>query len=267
MRRLWAGVLVLSLGGLALAWDDPKTEGKKDPPGRAERLKEVEKAQADFMKDFMPKYREANDKKEKETVSELMKGYQASRKKAAEAAWAIAEENPKDDAGLAAMIYAMGMGASADQQKQARTWIAEHHVANPKVKDALSLMGRGPEGKAFLLNVLEKNTDKNVRGMICYQLGSTALSAAEKEKDKEKLAELEKEAFGYLDRVVKEFPDAILYGTAKVGPMAEGAVYAYKNLRVGLTVPEVEGEDVDGAKFKLSDYRGKVVMVDFWGHW
>jgi hypothetical protein len=24
---------------------------------------------------------------------------------------------------------------------------------------------------------------------------------------------------------------------------------------------------MDGVPFKLSDYRGKVVVVDFWGHW
>jgi len=28
--------------------------------------------------------------------------------------------------------------------------------------------------------------------------------------------------------------------------------------------PEIVGEDLDGRKIKLSDYRGKVVLVDFW---
>ncbi len=31
--------------------------------------------------------------------------------------------------------------------------------------------------------------------------------------------------------------------------------------------PDIEGQDVDGQKFKLSDYRGKVVLIDFWGDW
>jgi predicted Zn finger-like uncharacterized protein len=38
-------------------------------------------------------------------------------------------------------------------------------------------------------------------------------------------------------------------------------------LSVGKVVPDIEGEDIDGQKFKLSDYRGKVVVLDFWGHW
>ena len=38
-------------------------------------------------------------------------------------------------------------------------------------------------------------------------------------------------------------------------------------IQVGNKAAEIEGEDIDGKKFKLSDYRGKVVMLDFWGNW
>lgn len=37
--------------------------------------------------------------------------------------------------------------------------------------------------------------------------------------------------------------------------------------KVGEQAPEISGEDVDGKAFKLSDYRGKVVVLDFWGFW
>jgi hypothetical protein len=40
-----------------------------------------------------------------------------------------------------------------------------------------------------------------------------------------------------------------------------------KGLEVGDTIPEVSGKDLDNIKFKLSDYQGKVVMLDFWGDW
>jgi cytochrome oxidase Cu insertion factor (SCO1/SenC/PrrC family) len=33
------------------------------------------------------------------------------------------------------------------------------------------------------------------------------------------------------------------------------------------TAPDFEAVDENGVKFKLSDYRGKVVVLDFWGFW
>jgi len=36
---------------------------------------------------------------------------------------------------------------------------------------------------------------------------------------------------------------------------------------VGELAPEIEGEDLTGEAFQLSDYRGQVVLLDFWGHW
>jgi cytochrome oxidase Cu insertion factor (SCO1/SenC/PrrC family) len=38
-------------------------------------------------------------------------------------------------------------------------------------------------------------------------------------------------------------------------------------LEVGNLAPDIEGQDLDGVSFKLSDYRGKVVVLDFWGDW
>ncbi len=37
--------------------------------------------------------------------------------------------------------------------------------------------------------------------------------------------------------------------------------------QVGDLAPEIEGEDLEGKKLKLSDYRGKVVFLQFWSYW
>ena len=36
---------------------------------------------------------------------------------------------------------------------------------------------------------------------------------------------------------------------------------------IGQTAPEITGKDLDGKPMKLSEFRGKVVVLDFWGHW
>jgi predicted Zn finger-like uncharacterized protein len=51
------------------------------------------------------------------------------------------------------------------------------------------------------------------------------------------------------------------------GPQGNQPKAAPSPLDVGKVAPEIEGEDIDGKRFRLSDYRGKVVVIDFWGHW
>jgi hypothetical protein len=36
---------------------------------------------------------------------------------------------------------------------------------------------------------------------------------------------------------------------------------------LGKPAPEIAGDDLDAKVFKLSDYKGKVVLLDFWGFW
>jgi thiol-disulfide isomerase/thioredoxin len=38
-------------------------------------------------------------------------------------------------------------------------------------------------------------------------------------------------------------------------------------LAVGCIAPEIEGKDAENVPFKLSDYRGKVVVLTFSGNW
>lgn len=43
--------------------------------------------------------------------------------------------------------------------------------------------------------------------------------------------------------------------------------YKVTHLVVGCEAPEIEGFDQNGKRFRLSDYRGKVVLLPFWGIW
>jgi len=40
-----------------------------------------------------------------------------------------------------------------------------------------------------------------------------------------------------------------------------------ENFSLGMSPPDIVGVDLDGAEFALSDYKGKVLFIDFWGDW
>ena len=58
--------------------------------------------------------------------------------------------------------------------------------------------------------------------------------------------------------------DAPADGTDDKAAPDSGAPVGFE---IGNQAPEITGEDIDGVAFNLSDYRGKVVVLDFWGDW
>ena len=52
-----------------------------------------------------------------------------------------------------------------------------------------------------------------------------------------------------------------------IASRAEGQLFEMDHLQIGDVAPDIVGVDAEGVEFKLSDYRGQVVVVDFWGFW
>lgn len=72
----------------------------------------------------------------------------------------------------------------------------------------------------------------------------------------------------YLDRVIREYADVEdLRGGKSLSERAKSQIYELKHLTVGGGAPEIEGKDLQGLPMKLSDNRGKVVLLVFWASW
>jgi len=56
-------------------------------------------------------------------------------------------------------------------------------------------------------------------------------------------------------------------GDKRLKAEIESKLQVRETFSLGMTAPDIEGIDLDGVAFKLSDYQGKVVFVDFWGDW
>ena len=55
--------------------------------------------------------------------------------------------------------------------------------------------------------------------------------------------------------------DAANAQTGRRGGASQGG------FEIGQEAPEIQGKDLDSKPMKLSEFRGKVVVLDFWGFW
>ena len=71
-----------------------------------------------------------------------------------------------------------------------------------------------------------------------------------------------------LDLLLGEYKD-IASGYSTCGAVADAlrSPHLESALAIGAVAPEIVGKDVDGKPIKLSDFKGKVVVVDFFGDW
>lgn len=105
------------------------------------------------------------------------------------------------------------------------------------------------------------DTDEQMRDRLVTVMGDGAEAYLKKWTPEACTDEIDKLAKMCVDK----YSDVSL-GRSTVGGEAE-RIMAKANLKVGRVAPDIIGEDLDGVSFKLSDYRGKVVLLDFWGDW
>lgn len=69
-------------------------------------------------------------------------------------------------------------------------------------------------------------------------------------------------------KLLGEYKD-VKWRETTYGRIADARVNPHSpaDLAVGKPAPEIEGVDHNGKPMKLSDYRGRVVLLDFWGDW
>jgi len=185
-----------------------------------------------------------------------------------------------------------------DQSRQSLMSLLRHHVCNEKI----SQMGWRifpfyyvPEAEQLLRNALERNPSFEERGRACHDLAYYLQWQAEKARGLQQTPEkiedypepwrrelivkylrkkdpeaLIKESESLLDRCTSEFatvPGVGYFDGRKIGDVARGQLFQLRQLRIGKPAPEVQGTDAEGCSFKLSDYRGKVVILTFTGNW
>jgi hypothetical protein len=116
----------------------------------------------------------------------------------------------------------------------------------------VALSGVSPYSE-MLYDAFEAAEDHTVKGLIAFHLGNT-LGMSEDESQRA-------EAKDWLMRVADQFKDT------SHGLRAADALFILERLCVGAIAPDFGGLSIDEEEIKLSDQRGKIVVVDFFGFW
>ncbi len=106
----------------------------------------------------------------------------------------------------------------------------------------------------LLAEFVELTSDEDARREVLFELGYGLILVPGEPADRDV-------ALRMLDRVVETWPET---GRAET---ARGLLRNERELQVGAVMPALEGRDVDGRETRLQDYRGRVVVVDFFGFW
>ncbi len=112
-----------------------------------------------------------------------------------------------------------------------------------------------------LRTLAERSPHRKVKASALYNLGATL--GENRPAGDPQLAE----ARAILCSVAKDYAEVELYPGRTCGQAAEAFLFELDHLQVGMPAPEFAAVDAEGASFRLSDYKGKVVLIDFWGFW
>jgi hypothetical protein len=213
----------------------------------------------------------------------------------------LAEQNPKDPVAVDALVEMVWR--SMPGSDKALALLQREHPRSPRIGQVRVQTAFGTptrvtilqqvayfgskEAETFLRTILETNPDREVQGQACLALAVFYVNRAQQldlVRERAELAKRYQELHGkdYRDALRRERAAAIKqaearyeqaieqYGDVKFvsgGTIREKALaglFGIRELIVGKPTPDIEGEDQDGKRFKLSDYRGKVVLLYFW---
>jgi AhpC/TSA family len=303
---VWAVMMLVGLPAL-WARDDVKDKPKEPEKSKiTDEVSAVitahQKAVSDYYTNIQEKLKNAKTDEEKSKVyqSEAFPKPDETMDKL----WALLEKNPNEKAASLTALQWLLNNYGYDEKGQkgrakALDMLIQNHADDPKIAPLLNSLSYVYSAKAeeLLRAVMAKNPAKDAKGVACLNLGKYLKNVADavqqlkanpeegnrlesfhgkgtltklKAADADKLA---KEAETAFEEAAAKYGDVVLYTNPRtmkkttIADQVAGELFEIRNLAIGKTAPDIVADDLDGKPFKLSEYRGKVVVLDFWGNW
>ena len=136
--------------------------------------------------------------------------------------------------------------------------LAERHIKadfwGPQVRMVSYYLG-AEKGAVILERLVKENADLSIQLSARHTLANNVI------RSKTATDEDKASAKADLDDIVAKYPESL------PALQINGPNFIKTRLQIGMEAPEIIGKDLDGNDIKLSDYRGRVVVLDFWGDW
>ncbi len=167
---------------------------------------------------------------------------------------------------------------------KAVSWLVTGAANFPEGQEALKMLGttfadrqgiaeavkqleyRGLPAEPVLKAVIEKNMNREEKAAALYALGAIHFKNFDASADRVSGEASKDKALECFQQLNADYADVTIQGF-KLTDFTAKMLFEMTNLQVGCEAPEIEGKDAEGVSFKLSDYRGKHVIVIFWGGW
>lgn len=161
---------------------------------------------------------------------------------------------------IAIAAKAMKLADTVDDEvsKSAHRWIIT----------ALQRIPLTEKGITLLEEVAKKSKDESIQGRALMAMAKAL--TAELDNPKIKLPEAKKITTRVIDlyeRIAKQYGEINFAGKGTLGELAAKEILVLKTLSIGAKLPDVTSTDLQGKAVKISDYRGKVVVLDIWATW
>jgi len=208
---------------------------------------------------FFAAYYASTDPNERRRVSETSELRRTALPKFRD----VARRAAGTDTGAMAHFAALNVGWDLNDERIVRESVdalAAGYLGSPKLEDmAHYLQGGNVRGWSWcrpMLRLLsEKAGDPKAKKAFRFRMACTLI------RDPKSTPEEQAEARRILGEVIAADSNPEVVG------QAQAEIFEFDHLRVGGRPPDFDATDQDGKPFKLSDYRGKVVVLDFWGFW
>ena len=276
-----------------------QSDGKAvDTPGPSQQYEALARRYEEAFQDFKRACLEARTEEDDRAASDHLGRKPQSF---ANDFMSLARTYPGSAAAEDALVWVASHVCYGSETEEAKRVLTRDHIASVKLGKVFAFQWNGPGSRAteeLLRRAYTESPNREIRGLAGYWLGRFLKEQADwsryerqnrdRPPDEPSVVEegwgldyrqrlraldpelLDAEAERLFAHVADVYGDVAISGKGtrhkNLAAEAGGFLRRYRELAVGRTAPEIEGEDLDGVRFRLSDYRGRVVVLDFCSH-